>query len=301
MNGKSSFQKILSNVSSAKKSSNVAAHVPRNDGFLHKCITLVALSNPEPGYKNTRHNAGRLIINNMLDQLKARDGVQPSLGSMKTMANIQLLNGKKMTTALDRIYGEGEAKKYSVHLENFKGSHKKVNYQIFTPSLTRVDGTEDTKTAEQNQNRVSFILAYVDGTAMNNNGPKVMKFLQDIPSLLKENVKTYDASNVNIKSFVVADDKDVKLGSIQIRSSKTSNRGHNGYLSCQNALEDHKDLVYSKLSIGVGKPPVDENQLYDQMVLADYVLGYFKPREISILKTDTTEKIWDLLLIERNL
>lgn len=300
MNGKSSLQKILSNVSSTKISTSIAAHGPGNDGFLHKCIALVALSNPEPGYQNTRHNAGRLVINNMIDQLKARNGVEPSLGSMKTMANIRLVSGKKMTVALDRIYGEGEVKKYAVKLENVQGSHKKVHYQIFTPSLTRVDGTEDIKISEQNGNKVSFILAYVDGTAMNLNGPKVINFLKEIPTLLKDNVKTYDATNVNIKSFVVADDKDVKLGSIQTRVFHSSNRGHNGYHSCQKALGDKTNLEYSKLSIGVGKPPVDEKQLYDQMVLADYILGYFKPEEICILKTDTTEKIWDLLLKERN-
>ncbi|XBW36903.1 hypothetical protein QEN19_002482 [Hanseniaspora menglaensis] len=274
-----------------------AAH--NNESF--KCITLIALSNPEPGYKDTRHNAGRLIINNMIDQLTSNNGSEPTIGSMKAVANISLPPGKKLVGSLEKIYGSDEVKKYKISVENFKGAHKRVNYQIFTPTLKRVDGEDDIKTLTFNRNKVSFILAYVDRTAMNINGPKAIEFLKKIPSILSSNVKNSYESTAIIKNFIVADDKDVKLGATQIRSIDSSNRGHNGYHSCQKALNGKHDIEYSKLSIGVGKPPVNEDELYDRMVLADYVLGNFKPEEIDILKTETTEKVWDILLKQRQI
>ncbi|OBA27915.1 peptidyl-tRNA hydrolase [Hanseniaspora valbyensis NRRL Y-1626] len=203
----------------------------------NKCISLIALGNPEPGYKNTRHNAGRLIVNNMVNQLTSSNGVVPSF---------------------------------------------------------------DNKTIEYNNNKSSFVFAYVDRTAMNLNGPRAIGFLKNLPTIIEKNVQDVDLSEIKFKNFIIADDKDVKFGATQLRAMDSSNRGHNGYHSCEKAAHKDKEIKYNKVSIGVGKPPVDESQIYDKMILADYVLDYFKPEEVEYLKNETTEKVWDFLLKERN-
>ena len=298
---KTSKQLVFKNLYNIRMNSSLQTETAKRSGTkTNKCISLIALGNPEPGYKNTRHNVGRLIVNNMVNQLTSSNGVVPSFGSMVTMANINLAPGKKLTAALEKIYGDGDKKLYSIKLENIKGSNSKVQYEIFTPSLERIDGAEDNKTIDFNNNKSSFVFAYVDRTAMNLNGPKAIGFLKNLPTIIEKNVQDVDLSGIKFKNFIIADDKDVKFGATQLRAMDSSNRGHNGYHSCEKAAHKDKEIKYNKVSIGIGKPPVDESQIYDKMILADYVLDYFKPEELEYLKNETTEKVWDFLLKERN-
>ncbi|CAH6723007.1 peptidyl-tRNA hydrolase [[Candida] jaroonii] len=97
------------------------------------------------------------------------------------------------------------------------------------------------------------------------------------------NVKRMQTNNYSPALVILHDEIQLPLGKIQIRKQGTSARGHNGLRSIDSIMGKE----YTKISIGVGKPP--------NKFVADYVLARFKRPEIETLTYDVMPQIVEVL------
>lgn len=157
--------------------------------------------------------------------------------------------------ALDKL-----VENHWTHFKQF-GKHRNITRGVYSVSET---------------DKLQNVLLYKSNeTFMNLQGEPVFKNWRQVKRI--QEVK-YDPALV-----VLHDEIQLPLGKIQIRRQGTSARGHNGLRSLDSIMGKN----YTKISIGVGKPP---NQY-----VADYVLAKFKRPEMEILTYDVMPQVVEAL------
>lgn len=93
--------------------------------------------------------------------------------------------------------------------------------------------------------------------------------------------------NNSTQLLIVHDELDRDIGKVHIRSGKTSPRGHNGLKS----INAHLGQKYTKLGIGIGRPPRGNDA-----AVTEHVLSRFLLQENDVLERTTMERA--LVLME---
>lgn len=149
------------------------------------------------------------------------------------------------------------------HWTNFKdfSKHRNLSRGVYSVS--------------NDSNKSNILLFKSNDTLMNLQGDPIFNNWR--------NIKRMQSNNYNPALIVLHDEIQLPLGKIQIRKQGTSARGHNGLRSIDSIMGKE----YTKISIGVGKPP--------NKFVADYVLARFKRPEIEILTYDVMPQIVEVL------
>lgn len=105
---------------------------------------------------------------------------------------------------------------------------------------------------------------------------------------VNKNWQLFSRSQPHPHLIIIHDDIQLPLGKVQVRVQGTSARGHNGLRS----IDDVIGKTYTKISIGIGKPPNEH--------VISYVLGKFKHLEQDILQYDVTSQVIDMLKLMRS-
>lgn len=283
----------------------------------HRIISIIGLGNPEPKYQNTRHNVAALVIRKMWSQL----------------ASLKTTKAFKAHTLIARTRAEPGSKQFTRHLTKFFDekviAHTKADYKpkyvlelniketyfegikmmLFTPTLLRNMDYDGPPFSVYDYDfprrfdlyRHTYCLGYVDNTFMNQNGKVVANFFEKQQKFFEEQVKDViyyldgePTDDFTFSNYIMADDVETPIGKVKIRDKYSSDRGHNGLRDCKRYLGIYEDIPYVKISVGISLKNW-ENDIFSELLLRDFVLGEFTPKELDYLNNESIPMLWDEL------
>lgn len=292
--------------------------MPKYKAFLsHRVISIIGLGNPEPVYQNTRHNVAATVLRTMWSQiatLKETKAWTPHALLIRTRAEPKT---KQFTRQMSKFFDEkvithkkpAYNPKYILNMNIKDAYYEGIKMMLLTPTIELNKDYNGPPLSVYDYDfakrfdlyRTTYCLGYIDNTVMNNNGQVVSDFFSKQHDFFKEqlkDVKYYEnaapAKTFTFSNYIMADDVDTPIGKIKISDKLSSDRGHNGFRDCTKLMGANDDIGYYKMFVGISLRKW-EDDIFSKLLLKDFVLEKFTPKELDYLNKVTVPTIWSEL------